>query len=155
MDQLAERVLAVNDFVWQPLAMPIILLPIGAWLTPHTGFVQIARFRVALRMVMQGAFARDEGDGKTITPFKALSTAPAATVGNGNIGGGATAILSRGLHAADLGRVGRIGTAGVGTGDAAERLHGVPDPDRSPLPWRHHGQAHGRLFLRETRVRHP
>ena len=41
----------------------------------------------------QSAFKHDvEGEG-TITPFQALSTALASTVGNGNIGGVATAIL--------------------------------------------------------------
>lgn len=95
MERLTEQILGVNDFVWQPFAMPIILMLVGAWLTWRTGFVQVTKFPLALRMVMKGAFAKDKdkGDGKTITPFQALSTALAATVGNGNIGGVATAIL--------------------------------------------------------------
>ncbi len=48
---------------------------------------------MALRIVMQGAFKKQEKGAKTITPFQALSTALASTVGNGNIGGVATAIL--------------------------------------------------------------
>ena len=93
MEQLTNGILYVDGLVWQPFAMPLILLVVGLWLTIRTGFVQITRFPVALRMVMKGAFSRDKGDGKTITPFQALSTALAATVGNGNIGGVATAIL--------------------------------------------------------------
>lgn len=93
MEQLTNGILRLNDIVWQPFAMPIILLIVGLWLTIRTGFVQVARFPVALRMVMKGAFSKEKGDGKTITPFQALSTALAATVGNGNIGGVATAIL--------------------------------------------------------------
>ncbi len=92
-NQLPDHLLAINDWVWQPFAMPVVLLVVGAWLTIRTGFVQVARFPMALRMVMKGAFAKDKGDGSTITPFQALSTALAATVGNGNIGGVATAIL--------------------------------------------------------------
>ena len=93
MEQLTNGILYVDGLVWQPFAMPLILLVVGLWLTIRTGFVQITRFPVALRMVMKGAFSKDKGDGKTITPFQALSTALAATVGNGNIGGVATAIL--------------------------------------------------------------
>lgn len=90
---MADRILAVDGWVWQPLAMPLVLLIVGGWLTVRTGFVQIMRFPTALRMVMAGAFAKKEKDSATITPFQALTTALAATVGNGNIGGVATAIL--------------------------------------------------------------
>jgi len=90
---LTERILAVDAAVWQPTAMPVVLIVVGGLLTLATGFVQIRRFPAALRMVRRGAFAKDTSAGGTITPFQALSTALAATVGNGNIGGVATAIL--------------------------------------------------------------
>jgi AGCS family alanine or glycine:cation symporter len=73
--------------------MPLVLVIVGGLLTVMTGFVQIRRFPVALRMVLKGAFAKSPAGSKTITPFQALSTALASTVGNGNIGGVATAIL--------------------------------------------------------------
>jgi AGCS family alanine or glycine:cation symporter len=44
-------------------------------------------------MVFAGAFKKNTAQDGTITPFQALSTALASTVGNGNIGGVATAIL--------------------------------------------------------------
>ena len=91
---LTNGILRVNAWVWQPLAMPLILLIVGGWLTVRTGLVQIIRFPVAVRMVFRGAFAKQkDAESGTITPFQALSTALAATVGNGNIGGVATAIL--------------------------------------------------------------
>jgi AGCS family alanine or glycine:cation symporter len=90
---MADRILSIDALVWQPLAMPLVLLLVGGWLTVRTGFVQIVRFPTALRMVMRGAFAKRDKHSSTITPFQALSTALAATVGNGNIGGVATAIL--------------------------------------------------------------
>ena len=95
MNILTDRVLTLNDFVWQPLAMPLVLVIVGGLITVMTGLVQIRRFPIALRMVTGGAFGRDAGDrGEgTITQFQALSTALASTVGNGNIGGVATAIL--------------------------------------------------------------
>jgi len=92
LTRLTERILALNDLVWQPMAMPLVLVIVGGLLTLVTGFVQIRRFPLAVRTVMRGAFSKDTGDG-TITPFQALSTALASTVGNGNIGGVATAIL--------------------------------------------------------------
>jgi AGCS family alanine or glycine:cation symporter len=73
--------------------MPILLLIVGGWLTWRTGFVQVARFGTSVRMSLKGLFGKVEGVAGTITPFQALSTALAATVGNGNIGGVATAIL--------------------------------------------------------------
>jgi len=92
LTQLTDQILALNDLVWQPMAMPLVLVIVGGLLTIVTGFVQIRRFPLAVRTVMKGAFSKDTGDG-TITPFQALSTALASTVGNGNIGGVATAIL--------------------------------------------------------------
>jgi AGCS family alanine or glycine:cation symporter len=90
---LPDTVLAINEFVWQPAAMPVVLVVVGFWLTVRSGFVQIRRFPMAVRRVIGGAFKHKEGEEGTITPFQALSTALAATVGNGNIGGVATAIL--------------------------------------------------------------
>ena len=93
LDALSDAILAVNDWVWQPAAMPALLLVVGGWLTIRSGLVQIRRFPIAVRMVFRGAFAKKTDEAGTITPFQALSTALAATVGNGNIGGVATAIL--------------------------------------------------------------
>jgi len=91
--RVTELILSLDSFVWQPFAMPLVLLIVGTLITAATGFVQIRRFPLALRMVMKGAFKKDAAGSKTITPFQALSTALASTVGNGNIGGVATAIL--------------------------------------------------------------
>jgi AGCS family alanine or glycine:cation symporter len=90
---LTEKILSVNDFVWQPIAMPVVLIVVGGWLTVRSGFVQFRYFPRAVRTTRKGAFSRKESEKGTITPFQALSTALAATVGNGNIGGVATAIL--------------------------------------------------------------
>jgi len=92
LTELTQRILALDALVWQPMAMPLVLVIVGGLLTLVTGFVQIRRFPLAVRTVMKGAFSKDTGVG-TITPFQALSTALASTVGNGNIGGVATAIL--------------------------------------------------------------
>ena len=92
MTGLTERIQAIDGFVWQPFAMPLVLLLVGGALSAMTGGVQIRRFPLAVRMVLRSIRGKSSGDG-TITQFQALSTALASTVGNGNIGGVATAIL--------------------------------------------------------------
>ncbi len=99
LNDLTERLLGLNDLVWQPFAMPIVLVIVGGLITLVTGFVQIRRFPAAVAMVAKGAFKKDQSGKGTITPFQALSTALASTVGNGNIGGVATAILIGGAGA--------------------------------------------------------
>lgn len=96
MTSLTEQIQAVDSFIWQPFVMPLVLVVVGGLLTLATGFVQIRRFPTGVRLALQGALGRTRttADGKgTITQFQALSTALASTVGNGNIGGVATAIL--------------------------------------------------------------
>lgn len=92
-ESLTQQILAIDSKVWSPFAMPIVLVVVGGLITVLTGFVQIRRFPFAMRMLMRGAFAKRTDTAGTITPFQALSTALASTVGNGNIGGVATAIL--------------------------------------------------------------
>ena len=93
MEELTNQILAVDSFVWQPYLMPLILLLTGGLITVRTGLVQVRRFPLAVRMVFASAFKKSTAQDGTITPFQALSTALASTVGNGNIGGVATAIL--------------------------------------------------------------
>ncbi|MEZ5316538.1 MAG: sodium:alanine symporter family protein [Vicinamibacterales bacterium] len=93
MEQLTNQILGLNDWVYYWWRMPLLLVAVGLLITFATGLVQIRRFPLALKMVTKGAFSRGPRDSKTITPFQALSTALASTVGNGNIGGVATAIL--------------------------------------------------------------
>ena len=92
-NNLTELINSLYNFLYQPFALPIILVVIGGWLTVKTGFVQITHFGLAVRTVLDGVLKKQKGGTGTITPFQALSTALASTVGNGNIGGVATAIL--------------------------------------------------------------
>lgn len=93
MNDLTTTIQSIDAWVWQPYLMPLVLLIVGGWLTWRTGFVQIRRFPVAVRQSLSGMFSKSAGETGTISSFQALSTALAATVGNGNIGGVATAIL--------------------------------------------------------------
>ena len=89
---LTSQVITVDGFVWQPFFMPTVLVIVGLLITIRTGLIQIRRFPIAVRTTLQGAFQKKSSKEGTIKPFQALSTALAATVGNGNIGGVATAI---------------------------------------------------------------
>lgn len=73
------------------------LFAVGAWLTFRTGFIQFRRLGDSFKLIFAGFLGKKargkEGD---VSPFAALSTALAATVGNGNIGGVATALFTGG-----------------------------------------------------------
>ena len=95
MQTLTDQVETLDGLVWQPFAMPLVLVLVGLLITLRTGFVQVRQFPLAVRRTLGSALAKPgsgAGEG-SITSFQALSTALASTVGNGNIGGVATAIL--------------------------------------------------------------
>ena len=95
MQTLTDQVTALDGLVWQPFAMPLVLVLVGILITIRTGFIQVRQFPLAVRRTLGSAIAKPgsaRGEG-AITSFQALSTALASTVGNGNIGGVATAIL--------------------------------------------------------------
>jgi len=79
---------SVNSFVWGPV-MLVFLAGTGVLLTARLGGVQLRRLPHALKLVFSHDDAEAAGD---ISPFQALTTALAATIGTGNIAGVATAI---------------------------------------------------------------
>jgi AGCS family alanine or glycine:cation symporter len=94
MDQLLAFERALNGYVWGG-PMIILLMGTGVLLTVLTGFVQFRRLGFALREVLGKVFSGGEGRG-SVTPFQAVATALASTVGVGNIAGVATAIFMGG-----------------------------------------------------------
>jgi AGCS family alanine or glycine:cation symporter len=86
-----------SDFIWFPL-MVAFLLTIGVVLTIFTRLIQVRKLVLSLKMVLQGALHKDKAEKEEgdITPYAALMTALAATVGNGNLAGVATAIATGG-----------------------------------------------------------
>ncbi len=82
---------AVNNFIWGVPAM-ICIIGIGLYLSIRTRFIQIRKFPYAIKTALGRIFKkRDAADG-ALTPFQAVCTALAATVGTGNIAGVAGAI---------------------------------------------------------------
>lgn len=80
----------LNSYVWGT-PMIVLLIGTGVLLTALTGAIQLRRLGLALREVVGGATHR-RGLG-SVSPFQAVATALASTVGTGNIAGVATAIV--------------------------------------------------------------
>lgn len=81
----------VNDFIWGVPAM-ICIIGVGLILSIRTNFIQIRKFAYALKMTIGRIFEKQEASEGAMTPFQAVCTALAATVGTGNIAGVAGAI---------------------------------------------------------------
>ena len=79
MNSLTERIQTIDGFVWQPFAMPVVLVLVGALLTLSTGLVQIRRFPLAVRFVLAKSSREGSDKKNTITPFQALATALASS----------------------------------------------------------------------------
>ena len=90
METLTSIVTAINNFVWGP-PMLVLILGTGLFLQLRLKLMPIFRIFTGFRMVWKGRKAESGAEGE-ITPYAALMTALAATVGTGNIAGVATAI---------------------------------------------------------------
>ena len=81
----------LNNFIWGVPAMACII-GVGLYLGLRTGFIQVRKFGYAIRTTIGRMFRKKEASDGTLTPFQAVCTALAATVGTGNIAGVAGAI---------------------------------------------------------------
>lgn len=90
MEALQQFVSAVNNIVWGP-PMLIAILGTGLYLQIRLKLMPIFKIGAGFRWVWKGRKPSPDAPGE-ITPYAALMTALAATVGTGNIAGVATAI---------------------------------------------------------------
>ena len=91
LQRIADINALVNSYVWG-LPMMVLLVGTGVVLTVVTGAVQFRRLAFAMREVIGKLTSRGAGAG-SVSPFQAVATALASTVGVGNIAGVATAIF--------------------------------------------------------------
>ena len=91
MELLVKINSILNNFIWGVPAM-VCIIGVGLYLSFRTGFLQIRKFPYALRCTIGRMFKKKEASDGAITPFQAVCTALAATVGTGNIAGVAGAI---------------------------------------------------------------
>ena len=92
---MTEQIAAWNDwlngYVWG-LPMIVLLIGTGLLLTVLTGAAQFRYLPFALKEVLGKLFQKGSGEPGSVSPFQAVATALASTVGVGNIAGVATAI---------------------------------------------------------------
>jgi AGCS family alanine or glycine:cation symporter len=96
MNQILDGLLQITGQlaagIWWPLLI-LLLFVVGLLMTYMTGGIQFSRLIFSFRLLAQSK--KVDGNGE-ISPFAALMTALAGTVGNGNIAGVATAIATGG-----------------------------------------------------------
>ena len=90
METLTAFVTAINSIVWGP-PMLVLILGTGLFLQLRLKLMPVLRIPTGFRMVWKGRKPEAGAEGE-ISPYAALMTALAATVGTGNIAGVATAI---------------------------------------------------------------
>lgn len=106
MNQFLDGIASVNDkvnsFVWGKVGL-ILLISTGILLTVLTKVFQVSHIGHWWKNTIGSIFKKDvighSKDGRSISPFQALCTALAATVGTGNIAGVAAAICAGGAGA--------------------------------------------------------
>ena len=81
----------VNGLVWGIPAM-VCIIGVGVLMSVRTKFIQFRKFPYAMKATLGKIFKKSEAGHGSITPFQAVCTALAATVGTGNIAGVAGAI---------------------------------------------------------------
>lgn len=85
----------INDFVWGPV-MIVLLLGTGLYYTIRSHGLQFRRFVYILKAKLSSLFQPKSDSASGVSPFQALTTALAGTIGTGNIAGVATAITAGG-----------------------------------------------------------
>ena len=87
----------INGIVWGPYMLALLIL-MGLFLSVMTRFLQFRKFGFMLKNTIFGVFSKNqhEKDSSGVSPFQAVATAMAGTIGTGSIAGVATAIVSGG-----------------------------------------------------------
>ena len=81
-----EIVSVLNGIAWGPW-MLVLLVGTGVYLSARVGFIQFTKFGYAMKNTVGKLFQKQAAGEGEVTPFQALATALAATVGTGNIAG--------------------------------------------------------------------
>lgn len=82
---------AINGFVWG-IPMMVLILGVGVYLSVRCGFPQFCHFAHIMKNTLGKAFEKTEKKEGSVSPFKAMCTALAASIGTGNIAGVSGAI---------------------------------------------------------------
>ena len=91
LEKIASINSVVNSFIWGVPAM-ICIIGVGILLTVRTRCIQVRKFGVAMKNTIGKIFDKTQARDGSMSPFQAVCTALAGTVGTGNIAGVAGAI---------------------------------------------------------------
>jgi len=91
MELITNLIKQLNDIVWGPL-MLVLILGTGLVLMIGLRGMPLIKLVYGLKMLWRGRDSKSKAEGD-ISPFNALMTSLAATIGTGNIAGVATAIF--------------------------------------------------------------
>ncbi len=83
---VSETVKFLNGIAWGPW-MLLLLVGTGIYLSARVGFIQFRKFGYAMKNTIGKVFKKQTAGKGEVTPFQAVTTALAATVGTGNIAG--------------------------------------------------------------------
>src|SRR5699024_5449421 len=92
---MIEKIEKLSDWIWGP-PMVILLVIVGMFLTVRLGFFQFRYVGYIFKQTIDSLFTKNRDKNKTkgtITPFQALTSGLASTVGAGNITGVPVAIM--------------------------------------------------------------
>ena len=81
----------INGFVWG-LPMMALIMGVGIYLTIRCGFPQFRHFIHIMKNTLGKALEKNGKNKGAVSPFKAMCTALAASIGTGNIAGVSGAI---------------------------------------------------------------
>ncbi len=95
IETLTKYLGAIDDFVWGPV-MLVLLVGTGIFITVRVGFLTWRNLPYALKSTLSKESRKTHRGTGDVSPFAALTTALAATIGTGNIVGVATAMVSGG-----------------------------------------------------------
>ena len=91
MELVSKINASVNAFVWG-IPMLILIMGTGVYFTMRTGWLQFFKFPLVMKKIFRSAKPETKRDQGAVSPFQAVTTALAATLGTGNIAGVAGAI---------------------------------------------------------------
>lgn len=91
----SEIITKLDNFAWGPV-MLILLVGTGVYLSVRMRFPQFSHFGYVLKNTVGKMFKKHEAGHGEISPWQAVTTALAATVGTGNIAGVTGAIVAGG-----------------------------------------------------------
>ena len=85
---MSEKIAAINSvingFIWGVPAM-VCIIGVGILLSVRTRFIQVRKFGVAMKNTIGKIFDKTQAKDGSMSPFQAVCTALAGTVGTGNI----------------------------------------------------------------------